>query len=190
MGVDIVVVGASLGGLHALKIVLGGLPATLAGTVAIVQHRGDGGDELARMPDGYSVLPVREPDDKEVSIAGTAYLAPPGYHLLVDRGTFALSTDAPVSFARPSIDVLFESAAQIYADRVVGVILTGTGHDGARGLATIKAHGGYAIVEEPSTAERGEMPRAALGATRVDRVVPLSEIAGIVAGLRHDSVEC
>lgn len=177
MAVGIVVVGTSLGGLEALKVLLAALPARLPAPVAIVQHRGSDADPLDRVLRAYSAVPVREPDDKEESMPGMAYLAPAGYHLLVDDGSFALSTDVPVCFARPSIDMLFESAAFAYDERVAGVILTGRGRDGAHGLATIKERGGYTIVEDPATAESPGLPKAALAATRVDRVVPIRDIA-------------
>lgn len=124
-----------------------------------------------------SRLPVTEPEDKEIMLPGRAYLAPRDYHLLVERGSFALSTDPPVGFARPSIDVLFESAADEYHERAIGVILTGANRDGARGLAKIKEQGGLALVEDPVTAECREMPDAAINLTKVDWILPLQEMA-------------
>ncbi|MDQ3755637.1 MAG: chemotaxis protein CheB, partial [Acidobacteriota bacterium] len=113
-------------------------------------------------------------------VPGRVYLAPCDYHLLIEREGFALSTESPVGFARPSIDVLFETAADVYGARAVGVILTGANRDGARGLARIKARGGYAIVQEPASAATRSMPEAALRATTVDYVVPLAEIAPLL----------
>src|SRR5687768_13898610 len=111
----IIVVGASLGGLQALEIFVSGLPAGFSVPVAIVQHRSpDAGDLLRRLLQRHSALRVREPNDKEVIAAGHVYLAPPDYHLIVDSDAFSLSTDAPVSYARPAIDVLFDSAAAAY----------------------------------------------------------------------------
>ena len=120
-------------------------------------------------------------------MAGRVYLAPRDYHLLVERGHFALSTEAPVYFARPSIDVLFESAADAYGEGVVGVVLTGANGDGARGLARIKAAGGLAVVQEPATARAPEMPSAAIEAADVDRVLPLPEIAAFLNGLGREA---
>jgi two-component system chemotaxis response regulator CheB len=129
---------------------------------------------------------VRDADDKEPIVAGNVYLAPPDYHLLVEPGHFALSTDERVHHARPSIDVLFESAADAYGERVIGVILTGANQDGASGLARIKAAGGVAIVQDPRDSERREMPDAALAATEVDAVLALDEIGPFIYGLVVD----
>jgi two-component system chemotaxis response regulator CheB len=133
-------------------------------------------------------MPVVEPEDKEPVEHGRVYLAPAGYHLLVDGGAFALSTDEPVAYARPSIDVLFESAADVYGERVIGVVLTGSNDDGARGLARIKERGGVAVVQEPATAERPEMPEAAIAAAQPEAVLPLDEIAPFVARLVANGV--
>jgi len=130
-----------------------------------------------------SALKVREPEDKEQIEGGIVYLAPADYHLLIDDDHFALSTAPPKARARPSIDVLFESAADAFGSRTVGIILTGTNSDGASGLHAIKAAGGLAIVEDPKTAECGSMPLAALKATSVDEVLSLPEIAPFLNSL-------
>ena len=127
---------------------------------------------------------MQEAEDKEAIEHGHVYLAPPDYHLLVERGGgLALSTDDRVQYARPSIDVLFESAADAYRERCIGVVLTGLNEDGAAGLARIKELGGVAIVEDPRTAERSEMPAAALAATNADVILPLAEIGLFLYGL-------
>ena len=173
----IVVIGASTGGLKALQQLLSGLSPEFPLPIAIVQHRGaDSESGLSEFLRRWSKLPVKEPEDKEPIEMGNAYLAPRDYHLLIENGSFALSTDAPVAYARPSIDVLFESAADEYEDRVIGVILTGANHDGARGLRKIKAQGGVTIVENPNSAACREMPEAAIAGTAVDWILPLSEI--------------
>jgi two-component system chemotaxis response regulator CheB len=178
VGFEIVVVGASTGGLKALQVLLCRLPEEFSLPVVIVQHRGrDIETGLCEFLARSSRLPVTEPEDKERVLPGRAYLAPRDYHLLVESGSFALSTDAPVAFARPSIDVLFESVADEYQERAIGVILTGANQDGARGLAAIKAQGGLALVEDPVTAACREMPAAAINLTKVDRILPLQEIA-------------
>ena len=178
MAFEIVVVGASTGGLKALQVLLSGLSAEFSLPIVIVQHRGkDMETGLCEFLARSSRLPVTEPDDKEPLLPGHAYLAPRDYHLLVQSGSFALSTELPVGFARPSIDVLFESAADEYQERAIGVILTGANRDGARGLAAIKAQGGLTLVEDPVTAACREMPDAAINLTKVDRVLPLQEIA-------------
>ena len=184
MGFDIVVVGTSIGGLKALPVLLSGLPAEFPVPVVLVQHRGkDAESGLCEFLNQNSNLPVTEPEDKEPLLRGHAYLAPRDYHLLIAAGSFALSTDPPVVFARPSIDVLFESAADEYEDRAIGVILTGSNQDGARGLARIKSRGGLAMVEDPVAAARAEMPQAAIRRTNVDWILPLTEIAPRLAKL-------
>jgi two-component system chemotaxis response regulator CheB len=174
---QLVVMGASLGGFDALKIVLGALPSTFPVPVAIVQHQSVGsGSELATLLQRYTPLPIREANDKDTLQPGRVYLAPPSYHLLVDQDGLALSVDAPVLYARPSIDVLFESAADVYGPATIGVVMTGTSRDGAAGLARIKQRGGTTIVEDPATALKRTMPDAALASTDVDWTLPLAEI--------------
>lgn len=178
-GYDFVVMGASWGGLAALERILTGLPAGFRTPIAIAQHRSaDGGSGgLARLLGSHCRLPVVDADDKDRIEAGHVYLAPPDYHLLVEPDGFALSVDEAVLYSRPSLDVLFESAADVYRERLVAVVLTGANEDGAEGLATVKRLGGYAIVQNPVEAERAEMPRAAMSATSVDRVLSAAAIA-------------
>jgi len=178
MACGIVAVGASWGGIHAIGILLSGLPADLTAPVVIAQHRGEEGPtRLAEALARRTALHVVEATDKDVLHDGCVYLAPPGYHLLVERGSVSLSTDEPERFSRPSIDVLFESVADAYKDEAVGVILTGASDDGAAGLARIRRRGGVTIVQEPATAERRRMPEAALAAAGAHRVLALDEIA-------------
>jgi len=178
------VIGASVGGLAAMQVILPALPEDLPVPLVFVQHRVKSGDSgLCKYLQQWSRLPIVEPEDKEGIRPRRVYLAPRDYHLLIERGSFALSTEAPVAYARPSIDALFESAADVYQESVIGVVLTGTGQDGARGLAKIKALGGLAVVEDPATAEARAMPEAAIAATRVDRILPLTEIAPFLVGL-------
>ncbi len=120
---------------------------------------------------------MQEPEDNEFIRAGRVYIAPSDYHLLIDDACFSLSTGAPVSYSRPSIDVLFETAADWYKEKVIGVILTGANKDGANGLSRIKKQGGLTIVQEPETAQKRTMPEAAIAATQIDRILPLQEIA-------------
>jgi len=186
---EIVVVGASSGGLKALQVFLGGLGSEFRVPIVIVQHRGNDSDPgLCDFLAQHTTLTTREPDDKEPIREGHVYLAPSDYHLLItDRG-FALSIDPPIAFARPSIDLLFESAAEEYGNRAIGVILTGNNSDGARGLATIKAHGGLAIVEDPREAAFSEMPKAALAKCNVDWIVPLENISSLLEQLTGSMV--
>jgi two-component system chemotaxis response regulator CheB len=181
---EIVVMGTSLGGLQALEKVLGALPAQFPVPVAVVQHRGKNSDDtLTHLLRRYTPLKVYDAEDKMPLEPGSVYISPPNYHLLVEDGYLALSCDAPVLYARPSIDVLFESAAESYGSRTVGVIMTGASSDGAEGIAAIKERGGVAIAEDPSTAEARTMPAAAIAAARVDRILPLTEIGPYLAAL-------
>ena len=181
----LVAVGTSLGGLNALIELLRRLPPSLPVPIVVVQHRGPSADSgLVALLRDHTELAIEEAEDKQLMNAGTVYLAPPDYHLLVEEpGVLALSTDAPVRAARPSIDVLFETAADAYGAAVVGVLLTGASADGAEGLAAIKARGGRAIVQDPATAECATMPSAGISATAVDYVLPLEAIGGHLVSL-------
>lgn len=184
----IVVVGTSLGGLSALKVLLAGLDRGFPLAVAIVQHRHkDSEPALLDCLQKYGKLPIKEVEDKDELRPGQIYLAPADYHLLVESGYFSLSTDQPVYFARPSIDVLFESAADVYKEQAIGVLLTGANQDGAQGLAKIKANGGLAIVQDPHTAESSIMPQSAINTTSVDAILPLSEIAPYLMNLCYSA---
>lgn len=184
MAFEIVVIGASAGGLQALQTLLAALRADFPLPIVIVQHRGKESElNLCDYLVAHTGLAISEPDDKEEICGRHVYLAPRDYHLLIEKKCFALSTDGPVGFARPSIDVLFESAAEEYREKTVGVILTGRNRDGARGLAKIKAYGGLTLVEDPVSAASAEMPQAAIDASQVDRVLPLSEIAPVLEDL-------
>jgi two-component system, chemotaxis family, protein-glutamate methylesterase/glutaminase len=185
MDYELIVVGASWGGLSAVGRLLETLPQEVDVPVAIAQHRGPDSSrtDLAGLLQTSAARRVRDVIDKDPIEPGVVYLAPPDYHLLVDRGHFSLSVDARVNYARPSIDVLFESAADTYGPAAIGIILTGANEDGAAGLARIKQAGGVAIVQDPRTAERSRMPEAALAATNADVVLPLDEIAPFLRGL-------
>lgn len=179
---DLVAIGASWGGLDAIRDILRTLPADLPAAVVVAQHRSPEShrDAFRDLLGAATRLRVREADDKDVIEPGTVYLAAPDYHLLVEGGRFALSTDEPVQYSRPSIDVLFETAAESYRERCTGVVLTGANGDGARGLARIVELGGRAIVQDPVSAVRPEMPRAALAAVPEAQVAPVEEIASLL----------
>ncbi|MFL6277939.1 MAG: chemotaxis protein CheB [Blastocatellia bacterium] len=178
MNPELVIAGASLGGFDALAVLLGGLPENFSLPMAVVQHRSVDSDELlSTLLQRVCRLPIAEVEDKQPILPGRVYIAPADYHLLVERNHFALSVDHRVQFARPSIDVLFESAADTYRDRLVAVLLSGANEDGARGIASVKARGGLTIVQDPTSAESARMPAAAIAASAVDYVLPL---AGIV----------
>jgi two-component system chemotaxis response regulator CheB len=182
----IVVVGASLGGLRAVSALLAALPAGFGLPVVVAQHRSPDDAGLAAFLQRSSARPVLEAEDKLPLAPGSVYLAPPDYHLLVDGERLALSTEAPLAFARPSIDVLFESAADAHGPHAVGVILTGASDDGAAGLARIRGRGGLAIVQEPAEAACAVMPRAAIVAAGADHILPLAAIAPALASLVTD----
>ena len=185
MPARVVVVGASWGGLRALGRLLGALPAGFASAIAIAQHRSHDtrGDALAAALAAGCPLPVREVEDKDPIDAGRVHLAPADYHLLVEAGSFALSAEERVSFSRPSIDVLFESAAAVYGASVVAVVLTGANADGAAGLAEVRRRGGLTVVQDPDTAERRAMPDAAIATGAAQRVLPVDGIASLLAEL-------
>ena len=182
---DLIAVGASWGGLEAVGVLLATLPDELDVPIAVVQHRGADGRRtgLAELLQSTTTRPVRDANDKEPIERGVVYLAPADYHLLVEPGHFALSTDERVNYARPAVDVLFHSAADAYGPGAIGIVLTGANEDGAAGLARIKEAGGVAIVQDPRTAERSQMPAAALAATSADVVLPLDEIGPFLRGL-------
>jgi two-component system, chemotaxis family, protein-glutamate methylesterase/glutaminase len=180
--VRLIVLGASRGGSQALQAVLQALPAGFAAAIAVVQHRRTGSDaRLAQVLQSGCALEVREAEDKDALVPGCVILAPSDYHMLVEPGRVALSTDAPVHFARPSIDVLFESAADAYGPAVLGVVLTGGNRDGARGARAIRRCGGCVVVQEPASAAAPAMPAAAIAAGAVDRILPLEAIGPCLA---------
>jgi two-component system, chemotaxis family, protein-glutamate methylesterase/glutaminase len=184
MNHELIVVGCSWGGLAALGRLLEHLPESVDLPVVIAQHRAPeslrGGVETALRR--RVARPVVEVGDKDPIERGHVYLAPPDYHLLVEPGSFALSVDERVQYARPSIDVMFESAADAYGTRVIGIVLTGANEDGAAGLARIAERGGVAIVQDPEAAEAREMPEAALAAA-LATVLPLEEIGPFLGEL-------
>ena len=178
MGYELIAIGASWGGLDAISTLLDGLEPEVDAPLVLAQHRDPASVRgvLVLLLQRHVERPVLEPDDKQSIERGHVYVAPADYHLLVENGHFSLSTDARVQFARPSIDVLFESVAESYAERAIGIVLTGANEDGARGLAAIKAAGGVAVVQEPASALRRTMPDAALAAAEADAILPVEEI--------------
>jgi len=185
---EIIVIGTSWGGLEALSRLLDGMHDDVHQPIVVAQHRSVESEDfvLEGLLQHHTRRVVADPDDKTKLERDHVYVGPPDYHLLVEDGHLALSTDAPVQFARPSIDVLFESVADAYAERSIGIVLTGANADGAQGLARIKEHGGVAIVQEPGSSEKRAMPDAALAATVADAVLPLEEIPAFLYGLCVD----
>ncbi len=184
MAYELVVIGTSWGGLHALRRVLEGLPAAFDLPVVVVQHRHRDSDHLlVQLLQDHTSLTVHEIEDKTELEAGGVYVAPAEYHVLVEVGHLALSTEEPVRYSRPSIDVTFESAADAYGARTVGVIMTGANDDGARGLKRIADRGGATIVQDPATAESAVMPTAALKLVPDARVAKVEAIGALIATL-------
>ena len=180
-----IVIGASAGGVEALSVLLPALPAALQAPVFIVLHLPrDRSSLLVEIFGPRCALRVREAEDKEPIKPGTVYFAPADYHLLIDRGpAIALSADALVHYSRPSIDVLFESAADVYGEHLLGIILSGANEDGAEGLATVHRMGGVTVVQNPEGAPATYMLESALARTNVDFVTSLEGIAAILRAL-------
>jgi two-component system chemotaxis response regulator CheB len=177
-----VVIGTSAGGFEALKAILPTIPLDFPVPIYIVQHMSaDGGDYLANHLNELSLIHIKEAENNEVSQAATAYIAPGGYHLLVeDENLLMLSLDSREHYSRPSINVLFESAVDVYHECLIGIILTGANDDGSDGLDAIKKAGGIAIVQDPNTAHSATMPESAIAATEVDYILPLEEITPLL----------
>ena len=187
MTYSIVVVGTSWGGLNALRELVGQLPAGFRVPTVLVQHRHRQSDHLlSTFLQERTQLSVTEVEDKMPIEPGTLFVAPADYHLLIDRDSFALSTDPPVRYSRPSIDVTFYSAADAYESAAIGVILTGANADGSRGLRRIFDRGGVAIVQDPSTAESATMPSAAIRCVPEARVLAISQIASTLTELTSE----
>jgi two-component system, chemotaxis family, protein-glutamate methylesterase/glutaminase len=186
-----VVIGASAGGLDAFSKVLSMLPKDFSLAVVLCLHLPEQRKNIfPELIARYAKIPSKEAEDKETIRAGWIYTAPEGYHLLIEQGgTFSLSTEDPVNFSRPSIDVLLESAAHAYGEQLVGILLTGANTDGAEGMKQIQRLGGLTIVQDPSTASSPQMPEAAIRINRPDFILTLSEIAAFVAGLKNGALE-
>jgi two-component system, chemotaxis family, protein-glutamate methylesterase/glutaminase len=185
---ELICIGASWGGLNAVSRILDDIPKELDQPIVVAQHRHVDSHEgaLGELLGLHIKRPVTDVEDKAPIERSNVYLAPPDYHLLVERGWFSLSVDERVQYARPSIDVLFDYAAHAYGPAVIGVILTGANEDGAAGLARIKERGGVAVIQDPVDAERRAMPDAAIAATVADAVLPLEDIGGFIYGLCVD----
>ncbi len=177
MRYSIVVIGTSWGGLAALVKLLGDLPADFGLPIAVVQHRSKDSELLLpQLLQDATDLKVCEMEDKDSLCPGTVHLAPANYHALIDEGSISLTVEDPVRFSRPSIDVLFISAADTYRTGTIGVVLTGANEDGARGLRHIVERGGRALVQDPKTAEIPIMPAAAIKAAPSAEVIPLNRL--------------
>ena len=190
---ELIVIGCSLGGMNALQTILSNLSRDFCVPIAVAQHRHKKSNEgLPAYFRRQTDLRVVDAEDKQWIQPGHVYLAPADYHLLIERngprGELSLSVDEAVRYSRPSIDVLFESAADAYKDRVVAIVLTGANDDGARGAARIKTRGGMVIAQEPETAEAPTMPSATIQAVQVDRILRLEDIAPFLTEVCHPTV--
>lgn len=185
--VDAIVLGASAGGVDALLTLFKGLPSGFALPLIVVLHLPDKrGSRLAEVFRQHLRIPVKEVDDKETIVPGTLYFAAAGYHLSVERDfSLSLSLEERVHYSRPSIDILFESAADAYGPRLAGVLLTGASEDGARGLARIKEQGGLTLVQDPASAQVPVMPQAALALRAPDYVLSLNDIGQLLIELER-----
>jgi two-component system chemotaxis response regulator CheB len=183
--IEAVVIGASAGGTDALSVLLPALPANTPFPVIIVVHVPPRGpNALVGLFAKTCAIAVREAIDGETASAGTVWFAPPDYHLLVETDrTFALSVDAPESHSRPSIDALFESAADAYESSLLGIVLTGSSSDGAAGASAICEAGGLVVVQDPATAEMPTMPSAAIARARLHSVGPIEDIAALLSAI-------
>ena len=184
--IDAIAIGGSAGAVEAVGKLLEGLPAEFKPSVLVVIHvPADRPSLLASVLGQRCRRPVREALDKERVEPGVIYVAPPDYHLLVETaGALALSRDEPVAFSRPSIDVMFESAAEAYGARLLGIVLSGANADGAAGLAAIRKAGGRAWVQDPADAMAATMPAAAIAQAGADAVLPINDMAQRLAHLR------
>lgn len=189
-GYKAIVMGASVGGTKAIRSCLAPLPASFPLPIIIVQHlhSSDRG-RLAQHLDGEVALSVCSASDKEKIVSGRVYFAPANYHLFVERDeTLALSLDPPVNWSRPSIDILFESASRVWRERLVGVVLTGSMADGARGMRAVAERGGLTVVQDPETAYNSEMILAVMKKTAIDHVIPLSFMGEFLSKLSYGAV--
>lgn len=179
---QVIVLGVSAGGINALREIFMNLNDEFSTPVLIVQHLHHHSDNyLANYLNKLTRLSVKEADEKEMIQSNTVYLAPANYHLIVEEDkTLSLSTEDRVNYSRPSIDVLFESAAEVYGSHLIGIILTGANSDGTNGMIRIKEKGGLLIAQDPATAEVSTMPLSAIVQTDVDHVLSLKDISGFL----------
>lgn len=190
MAYSVVAVGTSWGGLAALTKLLADLPGDFGIPVVVVQHRSKDSERLlVQLLQDVTELNVCEIEDKDPLTPGTVHVAPANYHVLIEDGYASLTIEEPVRFSRPSIDVMFSSAADTYRAAAIGVVLTGANEDGARGLAHIVKRGGLALVQDPKTAEIPIMPQAAIRVVPTAEVLPLETVAPRLIALSRAGVK-
>lgn len=181
----VIVIGCSQGGFAALTQLLEPLPEDYPNPILVVQHRQRyDKSALEELLQRRVKLKVKQADEKEEINESVVYVAPPDYHLLVEKNcTFSLSSDHLVNYSRPSIDVLFETAAEAANGKVIGIILTGANSDGAAGIKLIRDRGGITIAQDPSSAECGVMPGMAIKTGKVQKILKLAEITAFLLSL-------
>jgi two-component system, chemotaxis family, protein-glutamate methylesterase/glutaminase len=186
-----IVMGVSSGGLNVMKIMFSLLPKSFETPIIIVQHISpNSGNLWISLLNDKSNLYIKEADEKEKIEPGIVYIAPPNYHLLIEKDkTFPLTIGERVNYARPSIDVLFESAADVYKNELIGVVLTGSNNDGAEGIKRIHDCGGLSIVQNPETAESAYMPASAIAAMQPDYILPLNEIVDLLIKITNPTLQ-
>lgn len=183
---EAVVIGVSAGGLFALNEIISKLPKQFIPVIIVMHVKANSDNFIISCLAQHSNLTIKEARSLDSIQSGVIYIAPPGYHLLIEHDkTFSLSVESPIKFSRPSIDVLFESAALAYHEHLIGVVLTGANDDGSQGLKEIKERGGIIIVQDPETAYAREMPRAAIARNTVDYITPLDCIATLLIELAY-----
>jgi two-component system chemotaxis response regulator CheB len=185
MNYEAIVIGVSSGGLNAMKVMFSLLPKEFNTPIIIVQHIGVRSDNFwIQLLNDKSNLYIKEADEKEKIENGKVYIAPPNYHLLIEKDkTFSLTIDERVNYSRPSIDVLFESAAEAYKNKLIGVVLTGSNNDGTNGIKRIHEWGGLTIIQNPESAESSYMPKSAIAAIKPDYILSLEDIAELLIKL-------
>jgi two-component system chemotaxis response regulator CheB len=188
---EAVVIGVSAGGINALKIIFTNISKNFKLPVIVVQHLHPHSDSfLAEYLNSLSLLHIKEAEDKEQICPGTVYIAPANYHLLVEEDrTLSLNTDERINYSRPSIDVLFNSAADVYGSKLIGIILTGANDDGVTGMKKIKKYGGLTIVQDPKSAEVDFMPLSVLEKVPVDHVLALEKIAFLLGDIGNNNLQ-
>ncbi len=189
MNYEAIVIGVSSGGMNALKFIFSALPARFSLPIIIVQHINARSDnEWIKLLNEKSNLTIKEADEKEKIASENIYIAPANYHLMIESDkTFSLTIDEYVNFARPSIDVLFESAAEAYKSKLIGIVLTGSNNDGAKGIKRIKELRGLAIVQDPETAESPTMPASAIAAIQPDYILSLEKIVELLLKITQNN---
>ncbi len=188
MKYEAIVIGTSSGGINAIKLITSALPEKFSIPLIIVLHIGKYSDSgWINLLNEKCKLTIKEADEKEEIKPGNIYIAAPNYHLLIEKDkTFSFTIDERVNFARPSIDVTFECAAEAYKDKLIGIILTGSNNDGTAGMKEIKKNGGLVIAQDPATAESSYMPAAVISGVETDHVLPLNDIVNLLIKLSEN----